>query len=93
MNRSARVSGSILERIVEGKRAEVAALAPRRAELRRRAEAMPAARRFEAALRGGVRAGSEPVAGAVALIAEIKRRSPSAGPIRPDLTVGEVARA
>jgi indole-3-glycerol phosphate synthase len=93
VNRNARVTGSILDRIAEGKRAEVAALDPRRLELRRLAEAMAPARPFEAALRGlGVGAG-ERAASTVTLIAEIKRRSPSAGPIRPDLTIADVARA
>ena len=76
---------SVLERIVETKRAEVESLAARRADLRARAAALPPARPFEAALR--------PATGEVALVAEIKRRSPSAGAIRPDLTVPDVARA
>ncbi len=84
MDRNARVSGSILERIVETKRRELSALLPRRSELRAAAESAAPARGFEAALSAGA---------GVALIAEIKRRSPSAGPIRADLTVAEVARA
>lgn len=74
----------MLARIVASKREEVAALAPRRAALRAAAEAAPAPRPFDAALRAGP---------CVGLIAEIKRRSPSAGPIRPDLAVADVARS
>ena len=84
VDRNARGSGSILERIVASKRAEVAALGARRAELRARALAAAPPRPFAGALGAGAN---------VALIAEIKRRSPSAGPIRPDLSVVEVARA
>lgn len=72
---------SILDRIVEEKKAEVARLAGREAELRAKAESREAARPF--ALRGA----------SVALIAEVKRRSPSAGWIRRGAEVAEVARA
>lgn len=73
MNRSARAAdGSVLDRVVATKRAEIAALAPRRTALRRQAEAAAEARPFAAALA---------VRGQVAVIAEYKRRSPSAGTI------------
>ncbi len=84
MDRSARVMSSILDRIMEGKRAEAAALRPRAAELRRAAEAASPPRDFAAALRAG------PCAG---VIAEFKRRSPSAGWIGEGADPGDVARA
>ena len=66
----------ILERIVETKRREVEALGRNLAELRGRAEDAPPARDFTGSLRS---------ADGVAVIAEIKRRSPGAGAIRTDL--------
>lgn len=73
----------VLERIVATKREEVAALRGRKPELRRAcADAFPA-RDFAGALRGRATVG---------LIAEIKRRSPGAGSIRPDLDAGSLAR-
>lgn len=66
----------ILERIVETKRHEVKGLKDRVSELRAAAESSEPARDFLGALSGGE---------SVAVIAEIKRRSPGAGPIRPDL--------
>lgn len=69
---------SILDDIVRDKRDEVArrrALAPR-ADLERACRDLPAARDFEAALR--------PAPGGVALIAEVKKASPSRGTLAPD---------
>lgn len=74
----------ILERIVETKRKEVLALGRRLPELRVAAESAEPARDFAAALR---------VPGSVAVIAEVKRRSPGAGPIRPDLDAVDLARS
>jgi len=70
------VGGDVLERIVATKRDEMAALLGRAPELRRACEHAPPARNFEVALR---------VEGQVAVIAELKRRSPGAGAIRPEL--------
>ena len=81
-------SGSgILGRILERKREEVKALVAARplAELAAAAAAAPPARPFAAALR---REPGEPVR----VLAEIKRASPSAGPIRPGADPAEVAR-
>lgn len=73
----------ILARIVETKRMEIADLAGRRSELRDRAREAPAPRSFLDALRRSDH---------VALIAEVKRRSPGAGEIRPGLDPVELAR-
>ncbi|HEV7467170.1 MAG TPA: indole-3-glycerol-phosphate synthase TrpC, partial [Candidatus Dormibacteraeota bacterium] len=69
-----------LEAIVARKHAEVAALRPRAAELWALAEAAPPVRPLEAALRGG------------SIVAEMKRRSPSGGSLRPGLDCAATAR-
>ncbi|WP_428268873.1 indole-3-glycerol phosphate synthase TrpC [Haliangium sp.] len=77
---------SILARILDVKRDELARAQARRplAELTRAAEAAEAPRSLAAALRRG---DGEPVR----VIAEIKRASPSAGPIRPDADPADIA--
>lgn len=74
----------ILTRIVATKRGEIDTLRPRAAELRARAADAPPARDFAAALGGHDR---------VRVIAEVKRRSPGAGAIRPDLDPARLARS
>jgi indole-3-glycerol phosphate synthase len=74
---------SILDEIVRQKRAEVGRLGPWSAALRRQAEEMGPARDFAAAL---VSSESE-----VAVIAEVKRKSPSAGWIRRDANAAGLA--
>ncbi|HYH81812.1 MAG TPA: indole-3-glycerol phosphate synthase TrpC [Longimicrobium sp.] len=78
------VRPNILDRIVEVKRDEVRDLSGRASELSSRAKDAPPPRGFAAALRHP----SE-----VRLLAEVKRRSPSAGEIRPGADPVEVARA
>lgn len=78
------MSASILDRIVATKRDEVARTAPRLAELRDMTRQADAPRGFAAALRRSAE---------VRLLAEVKRRSPSAGDIRPGADPAEVARA
>jgi len=78
------LSENILHRIVDVKRAEVRALRGRASELRERASSASPPRGFAAALRRP---------GEVRLLAEVKRRSPSAGEIRPGADPVDVARA
>ena len=75
---------NILDTIVAQKRIEVAALQPRAAELKRLAAARTERRDFAGALRRAD--------GRAALIAEVKKASPSAGVIRPDFDPVAIAR-
>jgi indole-3-glycerol phosphate synthase len=84
VNRSARISSSVLDDIVGAKRSELLALRPRLGELVAAAAAAVPVPDFEAALRQGPN---------VAVIAEMKRRSPSAGEIRGGVGAVDVARA
>lgn len=73
----------ILTRILARKEVEVKALAVRKRELRSAAEGAPRGRDLAEALRAGPN---------VAVIAEVKRRSPSAGWMRRDISVEAVGR-
>ncbi|MEX8520250.1 MAG: indole-3-glycerol phosphate synthase TrpC [Leptothrix sp. (in: b-proteobacteria)] len=79
----------ILNKIVATKREEIAAAQERRslASLRAEAEARRDVRGFEAALRAKVAAGQP------AVIAEIKKASPSKGVIRADFRPAEIAQS
>ena len=79
-----RRSDDILSRIVATKEEEVRALLPREAEFRARLSDAPAPRDLAGALRRQ---------GEVAVMAEVKRRSPGAGAIRPELNPAELASA
>src|SRR5256885_16683368 len=74
---------SRLEAILSATRERIAALRPHARELARRASAAPEPRRFAPALAGP----------AVGVIAEVKRRSPSAGVVREGLDPVQHARA
>ncbi|MBI2961961.1 MAG: indole-3-glycerol phosphate synthase TrpC, partial [Betaproteobacteria bacterium] len=77
----------VLGRILEDKAAEVGRAKAKLplAEIRARAEAAPAVREFAAALRGKIERG------AAAVIAEIKKASPSKGVLREDFDVQAIA--
>lgn len=73
----------VLDAILEETRRRIAALGRRRGELERAAQSAPRAPNWRAALSGAD----------VAVIAEIKRRSPSAGAIAPAADAAALARA
>ncbi|MDR2789047.1 MAG: indole-3-glycerol phosphate synthase TrpC [Candidatus Accumulibacter sp.] len=77
----------ILKRILAVKREEIAAARAARplAVMREQAEAQPAPRDFTGAIHGGI------AAGRAAVIAEIKKASPSKGVIRADFRPAEIA--
>lgn len=75
---------NVLNQILAAKQQEIENLRPHSRALRDQAEQAAAARPFAAALRAGRN---------IALIAEFKRRSPSAGWIRPQGLVAEIVKA
>jgi len=75
---------SVLDGIVAAHRARAAADRRSLDALRAQASAMPPPRPFRAGLTSGE---------GIAVIAEVKRRSPSAGPLAPDLDPGHLARS
>src|SRR5690606_36215014 len=92
-NPNARLSrhpvGDILHRILDRKRIEVAerAEAVPLAEIEKAAKAAKPARGFHASLIKRIKAGD------AAVVAEVKKASPSKGVIRPDFSPAEIARS
>jgi indole-3-glycerol phosphate synthase len=80
---------TILDKIVAVKREEIAAAQRRRplAEVRREAEERNDGRDFAGALRRKIESG------AAAVIAEVKKASPSKGVLRPDFVPADIARS
>jgi indole-3-glycerol phosphate synthase len=74
----------ILQQIVQSKREEVSRILPQREDLEGAAARAPDAKDLESALRSERQ---------VAVMAEVKRRSPGAGPIRPELDPAILAEA
>jgi indole-3-glycerol phosphate synthase len=87
MSAPGRPMSDILERIIAVKREEVAAARRLRgaASLRREVESMPPPRAFASALRAKIAQGQ------AAVIAEVKKASPSKGVLRPHFVPAEIA--
>lgn len=87
-------ASSILDKILEAKRDEVEERRAERplADLQARCRDLPPPRAFAPAVRRSPGAGPRGRGGAVRAIAEIKRASPSRGPLRPDLDPAALAR-